>query len=57
MELVVKAIPPLNIHSGSSVCPATVWIIFTRILNVISASQYNCLVSYLAWFSYLKQYF
>jgi len=34
----VKAIYPLNFYSGSSVCPATVWIITTRILNVISTS-------------------
>jgi len=36
--IVVKAIYPLNFYSGSSVCPATVCIIFTRILNVILAS-------------------
>jgi len=30
----VKALYPLNLYSGSCVCPATVWIIFTRILNV-----------------------
>jgi len=44
LELVVKAIYLLNFYSGSSVCPATVWIIFTRILNVTLASQCNCLV-------------
>jgi len=44
LELVVKSIYPLNFYSGSSVCPAAVWIIFTRILNVVLASQYNCLV-------------
>jgi len=38
LELVVKAIYPLKFYSGSSVCPATVWISFTRILNVILAS-------------------
>jgi len=38
LELVVKAIYPLNFYSGLPVCPATVWIIFTRILNVILAS-------------------
>jgi len=25
-------------------CPATVWIIFTRVLNTILAVEYNCLV-------------
>jgi len=34
----VGAIYPLNFDSGSSVCLATVWIIFTTILNVILAS-------------------
>jgi len=38
LELVVKAIYPLNFYSGSSVCPAAAWIIFTRNLNVILAS-------------------
>jgi len=41
---VAKAIYPLNFYSGSSMCPATVWIIFTIILNVILASHCNCLV-------------
>jgi len=36
--VVAKAIYPLNFCSGSSMCLAEVWIIFTRILNVISAS-------------------
>jgi len=26
--------------------PATVWIIFTRNLNILVASQYNCLLHY-----------
>jgi len=38
LEIVAKAIYPLNFYSGSSMCPTTVWIIFTRILNVILAS-------------------
>jgi len=38
LELVVKAIYALNFYSESSVCPATVCIIFTRILNVMLAS-------------------
>jgi len=38
VELAVKAIYPFNFYSGSSVCPATVWIVFTKILNVILAS-------------------
>jgi len=42
--ILVKVIYPLNFYSGSCVCSATVGIIFTRILNVILASQYNCLV-------------
>jgi len=33
LEVVAEAIYPLNFYSGPSVCPATVWIIFTRILN------------------------
>jgi len=37
LELVVKAIYPLNFYFGSSVCQATVWNIFTKILNVILA--------------------
>jgi len=37
LELVVKAIYPVNFYFGSSVRPATVWIIFTRILNVIAS--------------------
>jgi len=37
LELVVKAIYPLTFYSGSSVCPATVWSIFKRILNVTLA--------------------
>jgi len=37
VELVIKAIYPLNFNSGSSMCPTTVWIIFTRILNVLLA--------------------
>jgi len=35
---VAEGIYPLNFYSRSSVCPATVWIIFTRILNVMLAS-------------------
>jgi len=38
LEVVAKAIYPLDFYSGSSVCPATVWIILTRNLNVILAS-------------------
>jgi len=38
LQVVAKPIYPLNFYSGSSVCPATVWIIFTRILNIILAS-------------------
>jgi len=38
LEVVAKAIYPLKFYSGSSVYPATVWIIFTRILNVILAT-------------------
>jgi len=38
LDVVAKAIYPLMFCSGSSVCPATVWIIFIRILNVILAS-------------------
>jgi len=35
LDVVAKATYPLKFYSGSSVCPATVWI---RILNVILAS-------------------
>jgi len=43
-------------------CPTTVWIIFTRILNVILASKYNCLVQLLTGFiqlfnTYFKYFF
>jgi len=38
LEVVAKAIYPLNFYSGSSMCPATEWIIFTKILNVILVS-------------------
>jgi len=38
LEIAVKAIYPINFYSGASVRPATVWIIFTRILNAILAS-------------------
>jgi len=39
LEVVAKAIYQLNIYSGSSMMHlASVWIIFTRILNVILAS-------------------
>jgi len=38
LEVVAKAIFPLNFYSGSSIRSATVWIIFTRILNVILAT-------------------
>jgi len=38
LEVVAQAIYPLKFYSRSSVCPATVWIIFTRTLNVLSAS-------------------
>jgi len=38
LEVVAEGIYPLNFYSGSSMCPATVWIIFTRILNIILAS-------------------
>jgi len=38
LEVVAEAIYPLNFYSGSSVCPATVWIIFTRVLNIMLAS-------------------
>jgi len=38
MEVVAKVIYPLNFYSGSSACPAAVWIIFTRVLNVKLAS-------------------
>jgi len=38
MEVVTKAIYPLKFCSEPSVCPAEVWIIFTRILYVIFAS-------------------
>jgi len=38
MKVVAKAIYPLNFYFGSSMCLATVWIIFTRILNVILTS-------------------
>jgi len=34
----IKAIYLLNFCSGWSMCPATVWIIFTRIPNVILES-------------------
>jgi len=44
LEFAVEAIYSLSFYSGSSVCPAAVWIIFTRILKVILASQYKCLV-------------
>ena len=44
MEVVAIAIYPLNFCFGSSVSLATVRIIFTKILNVILASYYNCLV-------------
>jgi len=38
LEVVAKAIYPLNFYFESFMFPATVWIIFTRILNVIIAS-------------------
>jgi len=39
LEVVVKAIYPSNFYPGLYMSPATaVWIIFTRILNVILAS-------------------
>jgi len=38
LQAVAEANFPLNFYSGSSMCQATVWIIFTRILNVILAS-------------------
>jgi len=38
LEVVAEEIYPLKFYSGSSMCPATVWIIFTKILNVILAS-------------------
>jgi len=44
LEVVAKAIYPLHFYSGSSMYPTIVWIIFTRILNVMLASEYNCLV-------------
>jgi len=37
MEVVAEAIYLLHFYSGSSMCLGTVWIIFTRILNVILA--------------------
>ena len=39
-----EAIYPLKFYSGSSMFPATVWIIFTRILNLRLKSQQSCLV-------------
>jgi len=45
LEVVAKAVVSVQFFSSaSSMCPATVWIIFTRILNVILASYYNCSV-------------
>jgi len=38
LEVVDTANDPLNLFPGSSMSPATVWIIFTRVLNVILAS-------------------
>jgi len=41
--LEVEVIYPLNFYPGSYMSPATMWIIFTRILNVILVSYYSCL--------------
>jgi len=46
LEVVAKAIYLLNFYSGSSLCLATVSIIFTRTLNVLLMLQYNCLLCY-----------